>query len=406
MVLNSKQIRADFPALHQKVKDYPLVYFDNAATTHKPQAVIDAISNYYSTINSNVHRGVHYLSQKATDAFELSREKVREHINAEKGHEIIFTKGTTEGINLLAAAFGRKRIKAGDEVILSAMEHHSNIVPWQMICAERGAKLHVIPMNDKGELIFGEYQKLLNEKTALVTLNHVSNTLGTINPIKEIIAEAHRYDIPVLVDGAQAVPHMKIDVQDLDCDFYCFSAHKLYGPTGIGVLYGKEKWLEKIPPYQGGGEMIKEVSFEKTSYAGLPHKFEAGTPHIEAGVVLGTALDYLNAIGFERIAAYEQELLDYATEKLATIEGIRFIGEAANKASVISFLLGDIHPYDTGVILDQMGIAVRTGHHCTQPIMQRFGIPGTVRASFAFYNTKEEIDRLYEGLLKVKQLFG
>ncbi|WP_417589629.1 SufS family cysteine desulfurase [Owenweeksia hongkongensis] len=400
------KIRADFPILHQEVNGRPLVYFDNAASTQKPQVVIDAISEYYSTINSNVHRGVHHLSQLATDAFELSRQKVKTHINAEHLHEVIFTKGTTDSINLLTSTMSQGFVKAGEEIIISALEHHSNIVPWQMLCEKTGAVLKVIPMNENGELIMEEYKKLLNEKTRVVAFNHVSNALGTINPAKEMIALAHEVDAVVMIDGAQAVPHMHVDVQDLDADFYAFSAHKLYGPTGIGILYGKEKWLEELPPYQGGGEMIKEVTFEKTTYAGLPHKFEAGTPNIEAGVVLGTALDYVNEIGLDNIAAYENELLQYGQAKLAEFESMRFIGQAKNKASVISFLLGDIHPYDAGVILDKMGIAVRTGHHCTQPIMKFYNIPGTVRASFSFYNTKEEIDLMIEGLRKVEQMLG
>ncbi|AEV33615.1 cysteine desulfurase-like protein, SufS subfamily [Owenweeksia hongkongensis DSM 17368] len=400
------KIRADFPILHQEVNGRPLVYFDNAASTQKPQVVIDAISEYYSTINSNVHRGVHHLSQLATDAFELSRQKVKTHINAEHLHEVLFTKGTTDSINLLTSTMSQGFVKAGEEIIISALEHHSNIVPWQMLCEKTGAILRVIPMNENGELIMEEYKKLLNEKTRVVAFNHVSNALGTINPAKEMIALAHDVDAVVMIDGAQAVPHMDVDVQDLDADFYAFSAHKLYGPTGIGILYGKEKWLEELPPYQGGGEMIKEVTFEKTTYAGLPHKFEAGTPNIEAGVVLGTAIDYVNEIGLDNIAAYENELLQYGQAKLAEFENMRFIGQAKNKASVISFLLGDIHPYDAGVILDKMGIAVRTGHHCTQPIMKFYNIPGTVRASFSFYNTKEEIDLMVEGLRKVEQMLG
>lgn len=404
--LDIQKIRSQFPILHQKVNGKPLVYFDNAATTQKPQVVIDAISEYYSTINSNVHRGVHHLSQLATDAYEATREKVRAHLNAEKIHEIIFTKGVTDGINLLASSLSKGVVKDGDEIIISAMEHHSNIVPWQMLCEQTGAKLKVIPMDENGDLILEEYQKLLSEKTRIVAFNHVSNALGTINPAKEIIKMAHEYDAWVLVDGAQSVPHMKVDVQYLDADFYVFSSHKIYGPTGIGVLYGKEKLLEEIPPYQGGGEMIKTVTFEKTTYADLPHKFEAGTPNIEAGVVLGTAIDYLNELGLDNIAAYEHELLGYGHDQLSKFENMRFIGQAKEKASVISFLLGDIHPYDAGMILDKLGIAVRTGHHCTQPIMDFYDIPGTVRASFAFYNTKEEIDQLVEGLKKVESMLS
>ncbi len=404
-MLDIEKIRAEFPILHQEVNKRPLAYFDNAASSQKPQVVIDAISNYYSTINSNIHRGVHHLSQLATDAYEQSREKIRKHLNAEKKHEIIFTKGTTDSINLVANGF-RQLLQEGDEIIVSAMEHHSNIVPWQLAAKEKGAIIRVIPMNDNAELIFEEYQKLLNEKTKIVAFNHISNALGTINPVKEMIAEAHKYNVPVMVDGAQAIPHTLVDVQDLDADFYCFSSHKVYGPTGIGILYGKEEWLEKLPPYQGGGEMIKEVSFEGTTYAELPHKFEAGTPHIEGGIVLGTAIDYINTIGVENIAAHEHALMEYALEKLGTIEGFNLIGSAKNKAAVISFLIDGIHPYDAGTILDKLGIAVRTGHHCAQPTMSRFNIPGTVRASFAVYNTYEEIDRLHEGLLKVKQMFA
>ena len=400
------KIRADFPILHQEVNGRPLVYFDNAASTQKPQVVIDAISEYYSTINSNIHRGVHHLSQLATDAYELTRKKVRAHLNAEKVHEIIFTKGTTDSINLLANSMSQGFVKAGDEVLISALEHHSNIVPWQMLCERTDATLKVAPMNERGEIIIEEYKALLSDKTRVVAFNHVSNALGTINPAKEMITLAHEVGAVVLVDGAQSVPHMKVDVQDLDVDFYAFSSHKIYGPTGVGILYGKENLLEELPPYQGGGEMIKEVTFEKTTYAGLPHKFEAGTPNIEAGIVLGTALDYLNEIGLENIAAYENELLQYGYEKLAQFEGMHFIGEAKSKASVISFLLGDIHPYDAGVILDKMGIAVRTGHHCTQPIMKFYNIPGTIRASFSFYNTKEEIDLFIEGLRKAEQMLG
>ena len=404
--LDIEKIRAQFPILQQEVNGKPLVYFDNAASTQKPQVVIDAISEYYSTINSNIHRGVHHLSQLATNAYEVSREKVRDHLNAEKVHEIIFVRGVTEGINLLATSLSRGVIKAGEEIIISAIEHHSNIVPWQMLCEQTGAVLRIIPMNKEGELIFEEYEKLLSEKTKLVAFNHVSNALGTVNPAKEIIKKAHEFGAWVMVDGAQSVPHMKVDVRDLDADFYVFSSHKIYGPTGIGALYGKEAFLERLPPYQGGGEMIKTVSFEKTTYAELPHKFEAGTPNIEAGVVLGTALDYLNEIGLDNIAAYENELLVYGHQQLSQFENMRFIGTAKNKASVVSFLLGNIHPYDAGVILDKMGIAVRTGHHCAQPVMDFFNIPGTVRASFSFYNTKEEIDRLVEGLKKVEQMLS
>lgn len=402
-----EKIRADFPILHQEVNGKPLVYFDNAASTQKPQVVIDAIAGYYGTINSNVHRGVHTLSQRATDAFEASRETVRKHLNAAKAHEIIFTKGTTDSINLVAHSLGQGMIKAGDEVIVSHLEHHSNIVPWQMLCERVGAELKVIPINERGELDQEAYAQLLNAKTRLVAVNHISNALGTINPVKEMIALAHEAGALFLVDGAQSIPHMKVDVQDLDADFYTFSGHKIFGPTGIGVLYGKEAWLEEMPPYQGGGEMIAEVSFAKTTYAGLPHKFEAGTPHIEGGIVLGTAIDYVNSIGLDAIAAYEQELLHYGTEQLkARFADARIIGEAEAKTSVISFLLGDIHPYDLGVILDKLGVAVRTGHHCTQPIMQYFGIPGTIRASFAFYNTKSEIDQMMDALERAHNMLA
>lgn len=400
-LLDIEKIRQDFPILHQEVNGRPLVYFDNAASTQKPQVVIDAISKYYQEINANVHRGVHYLSQKATDAFEASREKVRAHLNAAETAEILFTKGTTDSINLVANSLGQGMIEAGDEIIVSHLEHHSNIVPWQMLCERTGAHLKVIPINEKGELRMDVFAALLNSKTKLVAVNHISNALGTINPVKEIIDQAHKQGAMVLIDGAQSVPHLAVDVQNLDADFYCFSGHKLFGPTGIGVLYGKRRLLEAMPPYQGGGEMIAEVTFDKTTYAGLPHKFEAGTPHIEGGIVLGTAIDYINSIGLDAIAAYEQELLEYGTARLKeTFPDLRIIGEAEQKTSVISFLIGSIHPYDLGVILDKLGIAVRTGHHCTQPIMQHFDIPGTLRASFAFYNTKPEIDSMVEALQK------
>lgn len=404
-MLDIQAIRNDFPILTQTVNGKPLVYFDNAATSQKPQVVIDAISNYYGTINANIHRGVHTLSQLATDAYEQSRQKIQAHLNAKHSYEVLFTAGTTHGINLVAHGFAAF-VKAGDEVMVSAMEHHSNIVPWQMLCERTGAKLTVIPMNEKGELIIEEFEKLLTEKTKIVAVNHISNSLGTINPIEHIIKKAHEVGAAVLIDGAQAAPHLKIDVQALDCDFYTFSGHKTCGPTGSGVLYGKEEWLDKLPPYQGGGEMIKEVTFEKTTYAGLPHKFEAGTPHIEGGIVLGTAIDYLNSVGLDNIMAYENELLRYGNEKLQEIESIRFIGTAAKKTSVISFNVGSIHPYDIGAIVDKMGIAVRTGHHCTQPVMNFFNVPGTVRASFAFYNTKEEIDALVLAVLKAQRMLG
>ncbi|MQP29167.1 SufS family cysteine desulfurase [Sphingobacterium faecium] len=392
------KVRADFPILKREVNGKPLVYLDNGATTQKSQSVIDAITHYYSEMNSNVHRGVHYLSQISTDAFEVTRRSIQAFINAKHEHEIIITTGTTHSINIIATCFGKVNIAAGDEIIISAMEHHSNIVPWQMICEDKGALLKVIPMNDKGELDIEAYKALFSEKTKIASFAYVSNSLGTINPVKEMIRIAHEHHVPVLLDAAQAIQHVKIDVQDLDVDFLAFSGHKMYGPTGIGVLYGKEDALNAIPPYQGGGDMIKEVTFEKTTYNELPFKFEAGTPNIEAGICLNAAIEYINAIGLEQIAVYEEELLNYATEQLATVPGIRFIGTAAHKSSVISFLIDGTHPYDVGVILDKLGIAVRTGHHCAQPVMDRFGIPGTIRASFALYNTKEEVDALVTGL--------
>ncbi|WP_306565668.1 aminotransferase class V-fold PLP-dependent enzyme [Flavobacterium lindanitolerans] len=404
-MLDIQSIRAEFPILSQKVNGKPLVYFDNAATSQKPKVVIDAISAYYEEINANIHRGVHKLSQLATDAYEISRSKIQRHINARHNHEVIFTTGTTHGINLVSNGFAAI-LKAGDEVMVSNLEHHSNIVPWQMLCERTGAKLTVIPMNNQGELVLEEFEKLLSEKTKIVAVNHISNALGTINPIKEIIEKAHKAGAAVLIDGAQAAPHIKPDVQELDCDFYVFSGHKICGPTGSGILYGKEAWLNKLPPYQGGGEMIKEVTFEKTTYAELPHKFEAGTPNIEGGIVLGTAIDYLNSIGFDNIAAYEHELLEYGTQRLLEIEGLKIYGTSKNKTSVISFNIEDIHPYDIGAIVDKLGIAVRTGHHCAQPIMSFFNIPGTVRASFAFYNTKEEIDALVEAVKKAKTMLS
>lgn len=404
-MLDLQKIRADFPILTQKVNGKPLVYFDNGATAQKPQVVLDAITKYYSEINANIHRGVHTLSQWATDAYEESRGKIQKHLNAKHAHEIIFTAGTTHGINAVANGFAAL-LQPGDEILVSAMEHHSNIVPWQMLCERTGAVLKVIPMNEKGELIRSEYEALLSEKTKIVTVNHISNALGTINPVDYIIQKAHEVGAAVLIDGAQATPHLKPDVQALDCDFYVFSGHKVCGPTGTGILYGKEAWLNKLPPYQGGGEMIATVSFEKTTYADLPHKFEAGTPNIAGGIVLGTAIDYLNEIGFEAIAAYEHELLEYATQKLEQIEGLRIIGTAENKTSVISFNVGNIHPYDIGTIVDKLGIAVRTGHHCAQPVMDFFGVPGTVRASFAFYNTKEEIDIFVEALQKAVMMLS
>ena len=404
-MLDLQKIRADFPILSQKVNGKPLVYFDNGATSQKPQVVIDAIAKYYQEINANIHRGVHTLSQLATDAYELSRGKMQHHINAKHAHEVLFTSGTTHGVNLVANGFA-SLVKSGDEVLVSALEHHSNIVPWQMLCERTGATLKVIPMNEKGELILSAFDQLLSEKTKIVTVNHISNALGTINPIKYIIDKAHEFGAAVFIDGAQAVPHLKPDVQALDCDFYAFSGHKMCGPTGTGILYGKEAWLNKLPPYQGGGEMIKEVTFEKTTYADLPHKFEAGTPNIAGGIVLGTAVDYMNAIGFENIQAQELALLEYGTQRLLEIEGLRIFGTSENKTSVISFNIDGIHPYDIGTIIDKLGIAVRTGHHCAQPIMNFFEIPGTIRASFSFYNTKEEIDSLVEAVKKAKMMLS
>ena len=386
-----QKIRADFPILSRQVNGKPLVYFDNGATSQKPQVVIDAIATYYQEINANIHRGVHTLSQLATDAYEVSRGKIQNHINAQFSHEVLFTSGTTHSVNLVANGFA-SILKVGDEVLVSALEHHSNIVPWQMLCEKTGAVLKVIPMNQKGELVISEFDRLLSDKTKIVTVNHISNALGTINPIQYIIDKAHQFGAAVFIDGAQAVPHLKPDVQELDCDFYAFSGHKICGPTGTGILYGKEAWLNKLPPYQGGGEMIKEVTFEKTTYADLPHKFEAGTPNIAGGIVLGTAIDYLNSIGFENIQKQELELLTYATAQLLEIDGLKIYGTSEAKTSVISFNIDGIHPYDIGTIVDKLGIAVRTGHHCAQPIMSFFEIPGTIRASFAFYNTKEEID--------------
>ena len=400
------RIREDFPILKQEVHGRPLVYLDSAATSQKPQVVIDRITRYYAEENSNVHRGVHYLSQLATREYDDARVKVQRFLNAAESHEIIFTRGTTEGINLVAQSYGRKFVHAGDEIIISAIEHHSNIVPWQMLCEQTGAKLRVIPINDDGELLMDEFAEMLSSKTRIVAVNHISNALGTINPIKRIVELAHSRDIPVLVDGAQAAPHLKVDVRDLDCDFYAFSGHKACGPTGIGALYGKSYWLEAMPPVMGGGDMIASVTFEKTTYNVLPYKFEAGTPNIADAVGLGAAIDYLNGIGLVRIAAYEHELLQYATETIGAIPGLRIIGTAREKASVLSFTLDNVHPHDIGTILDQEGIAVRAGHHCAQPVMKRFGIPATARASLAFYNTKEEIDALAEGLRRVMEVFG
>ncbi|KAA1246337.1 aminotransferase class V-fold PLP-dependent enzyme [Aquimarina sp. RZ0] len=404
-MLDVQKIREDFPILKRKVHGNPLVYFDNAATSQTPQVVIDAIVDYYSNYNANIHRGVHTLSQEATDAYELARKKVQQHFNAANSHEIILTTGATHSINIVATGFANL-LSQGDEIIVSALEHHSNIVPWQMLCEKTGAILKVIPMNQEGELLMEVYDQLLSDKTKLVFTNHISNALGTVNPIEEIIEKAHKTGAAVLIDGAQSCPHIKPDVQALDVDFYVASAHKLCGPTGVGVLYGKEDWLNKLPPYQGGGEMIDQVTFEKTTYAGLPHKFEAGTPNICGGIAFGVALDYMNSIGFDSIAGYEQELLNYGTEKLLAIDGLRIYGTSKNKTSVISFNLGDIHPYDVGSIVDKLGVAVRTGHHCAQPIMDFYKIPGTIRASFSFYNTKEEIDILVASVKKAKMMLS
>lgn len=404
-MLQVEDIRKEFPILQRQVNGKPLIYFDNAATSQTPQQVIDVIVDYYSNYNANIHRGVHSLSQEATDKYEEARHKIQQHFNAKESHEIIMTAGTTHSINIVASGF-TSLLQKGDEIIVSALEHHSNIVPWQMLCERTGAVLKVIPINMDGELVMSVYDSLLSDKTKLVFVNHVSNALGTINPIEDIIKKAHAVGAAVLVDGAQSCPHIKPDVQSLDVDFYVASAHKMCGPTGVGVLYGKEEWLNKLPPYQGGGEMIAEVTFEKTTYAGLPHKFEAGTPNICGGIAFGAAVDYMNAVGFEAIATYEHELLEYATKQLLDIEGLKIYGTAQHKTSVISFNLEGIHPYDVGTILDKMGVAVRTGHHCAQPIMDYFKIPGTVRASFAFYNTKHEIDILVEGVKKAKMMLS
>jgi len=404
-MLNVDKIREDFPILNRVVNGKPLIYFDNAATSQTPQQVIDVIVDYYSNYNANIHRGVHTLSQEATDLYEGARLKIQKHFNAQHSYEIILTSGTTHSINLVASGFS-SLLKKGDEVLVSALEHHSNIVPWQMLCERTGARLKVIPMNEKGELIMSDYEALLSEKTKLVFVNHISNALGTINPIKQMIDMAHKVGAAVLVDGAQSCPHLKTNVQELDVDFYVTSAHKMCGPTGVGMLYGKEEWLNKLPPYQGGGEMIDQVTFEKTTYAGLPHKFEAGTPNICGGIAFGAAVDYMNAIGFNVIARYEHELLEYATEKLLDIEGLKIYGTGEEKTSVISFNIQGIHPYDIGIILDKMGIAVRTGHHCAQPIMDFYKIPGTVRASFAFYNTTAEIDAFVKGVNTAKMMLS
>lgn len=400
-----QKIREDFPILDREVYGKPLIYLDNGATTQKPRQVVEAITDEYYSVNANVHRGVHFLSQQATELHEASRETVRRFINARSSNEIVFTRGTTEGINLLASSFADSQMKEGDEVIVSVMEHHSNIVPWQLQAARKGIVLKVIPMNDRGELLLDEYEKLFSERTKLVSFAHVSNVLGTVNPAKEMIATAHAHGVPVLIDGAQSVPHMKVDIQDLDADFFAFSGHKIYGPTGVGVLYGKEEWLDKLPPYQGGGEMIQSVSFEKTTFNELPFKFEAGTPDYIGTTALAKALDYVSAIGMENIAAHEHELTLYAMQRLKEINGMRIFGEAEHKSSVISFLVGNIHHLDMGTLLDRLGIAVRTGHHCAQPLMIRMGIEGTVRASFGLYNTKEEIDMLAAGIERVSRMF-
>jgi len=400
-----ERIREDFPILKRRVHGKPLIYLDNAATSQKPQVVIDAITRYYSSGNSNVHRGIHLLSEEATQAFEGARAKVARFLNASDAREIVFVRGTTEAINLVAQSYGRTSIRQGDEIIISAMEHHSNIVPWQILCEQTGARLRVIPINDDGELLMDEYGKLLNERTRFVSVVHVSNALGTINPVKQIIEMAHGQGVPVLLDGAQAAPHLPVDVRQLDCDFYVFSGHKLFGPTGIGVMYGKAHLLEAMPPYQGGGDMILSVTFEKTLYNVVPYKFEAGTPHIAGVIGLGAAIDYLEGIGLERIATYEQWLLRYATEAVSTIPGLRIIGTAKEKASILSFVLDGVHAHDVGTILDHEGIAIRTGHHCAMPVMQRFNVPATARASLAFYNTKEEIDALVRAIHKAKEMF-
>lgn len=404
--LDVQAIRAEFPILERTVRGKPLVYLDNAATSQKPRFVLDAITRYYEDENANIHRGVHYLSERATADYENSRVRAQRFLNAAKSNEIIFVRGATEGINLVAQTYGRTHVGAGDEVLITAMEHHSNIVPWQMLCAEKGAKLRVTPINDRGELLIDEFEKLLGPRTKIAAFTHVSNALGSINPVRRMTEMAHRRHIPVLIDGAQAVPHMAVDVQAIDCDFYAFSGHKVYGPTGIGVLYGKAALLDAMPPYQGGGDMISSVTFEKTTYNKLPYKFEAGTPDIAGVIGLGAALDYVTDVGMDAIAVYENELLEYGTEKLSTIPGLRLIGTAAEKAGVLSFVLKDIHPHDVGTILDQEGIAIRTGHHCSQPVMDRFGIPATARASLAIYNTREDIDALAKGIERVREVLG
>ena len=405
MMYDVNRVREDFPILSREIYGRPLVYLDNGATTQKPRQVVEAMVDEYYNVNANVHRGVHFLSQQATDLHEASRETVRRFINARSTSEILFTRGTTESINLLAFSFGEAMVKEGDEVVVSAMEHHSNIVPWQMMCERKGAQLRVIPMTDEGELQLDALEELLHERTRIVCCTQVSNVLGTVNPVKEVVRRAHERNIPVLIDGAQSVPHMKVDVQDLDCDFFAFSGHKVYGPTGVGVLYGKEEWLEKLPPYQGGGEMIKNVSFEKTTYNELPYKFEAGTPDYVATHALATALDYVSGLGMENIEAHEQELTRYALERMQQIEGMHIFGGAKERDAVISFQVGDIHHLDMGTLLDRLGIAVRTGHHCAEPLMRRLGIEGTVRASFGLYNTKAEVDALVEGIERIRRMF-
>lgn len=404
--LDLNKVRDDFPALQQKVHGYPLVYLDNAATTQKPRSVLSALERFYCEDCANIHRGVHELSARATECYECSRGKIQRYLNAREAAEIVFVRGTTEAINLVAQSYGRKFVGAGDEILVSGMEHHSNIVPWQILCETTGARLRVIPINDRGELDFEEYEQLLGPRTRLVSVVHISNALGTVNPVRQMIEMAHAIGVPVLVDGAQSTPHVKVDLQELGADFYAFSGHKLYGPTGIGVLYGRREWLDQMPPYQSGGDMISSVSFERTTYNRLPYKFEAGTPNIAGAIGLGSAVDYLETLGMDNIAAYEDQLLEYATERLSAIPDLRIVGTAREKAGVISFLIGDVHPHDIGTILDQQGIAIRAGHHCAQPVMQRFGIAATARASFSFYNTREEVDRLVEGIQKVKEVFA
>ena len=406
VALDVKKIRADFPILKQKVHGKPLVYLDNGATSQKPQVVIDTLNRYYSLENSNIHRGVHFLSERATAAYEEARHKIKNFVNARSDQEIIFVRGTTEAINLVAQSYGRTFLKQGDEIIVSAMEHHSNIVPWQILCQQIGARLRVIPINHDGELVLDEYRRLVGEKTKLIAVTHVSNALGTIVPVKEVVRLAREHNVPVMVDGAQAVPHLKVDVQELGCDFYAFSGHKLFGPTGVGILYGRSELLDAMPPYQGGGDMISLVTFEKTHYNVLPYKFEAGTPHIAGGIGLGAAIDYLAGLDWERVAAHEQDLLEYATFALSEIAGLRIVGTAREKVGVISFVFDHVHAHDVGTILDQEGVAVRAGHHCAMPVMQRFGIPATTRASFALYNTREEIDILVKGIHRALKVFA